>query len=218
VAFFEPIRKQLAAKYGLEIVADRVWTPPLGDASSIARELREVRPDAIIYGATNFTDSSEILRTNRQFGVRAPYIGSGAWLTTPDYRKGVGARNVEGILAIVGASPLRGQEQLVQRFTERTGEPFMIQDSLAGYYHVWMFKEALERAKSTDPERVNQTLKSMNLTSGPAAESMPGSGVKFNKQGRRVGAIPVIAQWQDGEPVTVFPEQAATAEPVGLTG
>lgn len=216
VAFFEPVRKTLAEKYDLDIVVDRTWTPPIGDASAIARQLRERRPDAIIYGATNFTDSAQILRTNRQFDVDVPIIGSGAWLTTPDYVKGVGAENVEGILAIVGASPLKGQEGLVQRFTKRTGEPFMIQDSLAGYYHVWLMKEAMEQARSANPEEVNRALKSINLTSGPAAEAMPGGSVKFNERGRREGAIPVIAQWHDGEPVTVFPGELATDQPEGF--
>jgi branched-chain amino acid transport system substrate-binding protein len=216
VAFFEPVRESLADKYDLDIVVDRTWSPPIGDATSISRQLRERRPDAIVYGATNFTDSAQILRSNRQFGVDVPIVGSGAWLTTPEYVEGVGARNVEGILAIVGANPLQGQEDLVRRFTERTGEPFMIQDSLAGYYHVWLMKEAIERAGSADPEQVNQALKSINLTSGPAAETMPGGTVSFDERGRRKEAIPVIAQWQDAVPRTVFPDEVATAEPEGF--
>lgn len=215
-AFFKSVRDPLAKQFGLQIVLDKVWSPPLGDASSIARGLRDRKPDAIIYGATNFTDSSQLLRSARQFGVTAPYIGSGAWLTTPDYVKGVGAKNVEGILAIVGASPLKGQERLVERFKQRTKEPFMIQDSLAGYYHVWMFKEAMELAKSADPEKVNDAIKRMDLTRGPAAETMPGGEVKFDPRGRRIGAIPVIAQWQDGVPVTVYPPQVAASRPTGL--
>jgi hypothetical protein len=34
--------------------------------------------------------------------------------------------------------------------------------------------------------------------------------VKFDERGRRVGATPLIVQWQDGEPYTVIPTAVAT--------
>jgi branched-chain amino acid transport system substrate-binding protein len=37
--------------------------------------------------------------------------------------------------------------------------------------------------------------------------------VKFDEKGRRVNAPIVMAQWQKGVPVTIFPTDRATAKP-----
>jgi branched-chain amino acid transport system substrate-binding protein len=115
-------------------------------------------------------------------------------------------------MSIVGAHPMKGQDDLVNRFKQRTGEPFMQQDSISGYYHVWTFKEALELAKSADPKEVNKAMKKLDLTSGTAAASMAGGRVRFDEKGRRIDAIPIIGQWQDGVPYSVYPSDAAMRE------
>jgi branched-chain amino acid transport system substrate-binding protein len=213
VGFFEPIEGGLASQFGWEVVANETWTPPLSDGTPIARSLRSAEPDAILYVATNFSDSSQILRANEQFGVEVPYLASGSWIVTPPYLEGVGEDAVDGIMAIVGSHPLKGQEDLVERFSEFSDEPFMIQDSVSGYFHMWIFKEALEQAGSADPAAVNDALKELELTEGPAAETVPPGEVRFEENGRLAGAIPIIVQWQNGEPVTVFPPDIATSEP-----
>ena len=55
--------------------------------------------------------------------------------------------------------------------------------------------------------------RAMDTKEGPA-KFFPGGHVKFDEKGRRVGAPLVIIQWQNGEPVTVFPPEAAFAKPV----
>ena len=46
------------------------------------------------------------------------------------------------------------------------------------------------------------------------AKYFPGGGVKFNEDGRRDKAEFVFAQWQNGEPTTVFPEKSALKPPI----
>ncbi|MFI1568993.1 ABC transporter substrate-binding protein [Streptomyces sp. NPDC020490] len=210
--FFQVVRENLAAKLGMKVVASEIWTPPLSDASSIAQRLRSAKPDLIVYSATNFSDSSQILRASKQFGVTAPILGNGAWLTVPEYAKNLGAGELEGISAIVAAFPLKNGTELDKRFRARTGEPYMTQDSLAAYYHVWLFKEAMEKAKSTDPQKINEALKSLDLTTGPAARNMAGGRVRFDDKGRRMDASPVIVQWQGGRPRSVWPAAEAVAK------
>ena len=213
VAFFEPISQGLAEQFGWEVVVNETWEPPLSDATPIARRLRSDQPDAIFYVATNFSDSTQVLRANEQFGVELPYLASGSWIITPEYLEGVGEEQVDGIMTIVGSHPPGGQEELVERFEAMSGEPFMIQDSVSAYAHVWIFKEALERAGSADPSAVNEALKELELTEGPAVEVLPPEEITFEENGRLAGAIPVIVQWQDGQPVTIYPPEIAAAEP-----
>jgi branched-chain amino acid transport system substrate-binding protein len=213
VGFLDPINNELASQFGWEVVVNESWEPPLSDATPIARRLRSTEPDAIFYVATNFSDSSQILRANRQFGIDVPYLASGSWIITPEYLEGAGEEAVDGIMTIVGSHPLKGQEDLVERFKDFSGEPFMIQDSVSAYFHIWIFKEALEQAGSADPEAVNDALKELELTEGPATEAVSAGVVRFEENGRLAGAIPIIVQWQDGEPITVYPSDIAAAEP-----
>jgi branched-chain amino acid transport system substrate-binding protein len=210
VFFFKPLREKLLAAKGIELVADEVWTPPLADATSIVQKLRATQPDIVFYGATNFPDSVQVLQKVKEFNIKTTIQGVGAWLVTPEYVKAIGKENLEGIQTVVAAHPLKGQEELVKKFVQRTGEPFMTQDPLCTYAHVWLIKEAAEQAKSADPKAIRDALAKIDLTSGPAATTLYPGRIRFDERGRRIGATPIIVQWQKGEPYTVVPTQVAT--------
>jgi branched-chain amino acid transport system substrate-binding protein len=210
VFFFKPLREKLLAAKGIELVADEVWTPPLADATSIVQKLRATQPDIVFYGATNFPDSVQVLQKVKEFGLKTAIQGVGAWLVTPEYVKTIGKETLNGIQTVVAAHPLKGQEELVRKFKQRTGEPFMTQDPLCTYAHVWLIKEAVEQAKSADPKAIRDALAKIDLTSGPAAGALYPGRIRFDERGRRIGASPIIVQWQDGEPYTVVPTAVAT--------
>ena len=210
VFFFKPLREKLLAAKGIELVMDEVWTPPLADATAIVQKLRATQPDIMFYGGTNFPDSIQVLQKIKEFSVKTPIQGVGAWLVTPEYVKAVGKELLDNIQTVVAAHPLKGQEAFVKKFTQRTGEPFLTQDPLCTYAHVWLIKEAIEQAKSADPKAIRDALAKIDLTAGPAATSFHPARIKFDERGRRVGAAPLIVQWQGGEPFTVVPTVVAT--------
>jgi branched-chain amino acid transport system substrate-binding protein len=210
VFFFKPLREKLLAAKGIELVVDEVWTPPLADATPIVQKLRASQPDIMFYGGTNFPDSIQVLQKVKEFGVRTPIQGVGAWLVTPEYVKAVGKELLDNIQTVVAAHPMKGQEALVKKFVQRTGEPFMTQDPLCTYAHVWLIKEALEQAKSADPKAIRDALARIEITAGPATAAFYPPRVKFDERGRRIGAAPLIVQWQGGEPFTIVPADVAT--------
>jgi branched-chain amino acid transport system substrate-binding protein len=89
----------------------------------------------------------------------------------------------------------------------------MTQDSITTYADMWVYKLAIEKAGSTDKEKVAQALREMDTTDGPA-RYYAGGRLKFDERGRRVGATLYTLQWQGGVPVAVFPPQAALAQPI----
>lgn len=214
VFFFKPLREKLLKAKGIEVVVDEVWTPPLADATAIIQKLRSAQPDIVFYGATNFPDSIQVLQKVKEFGLTTPIMGVGAWLVTPEYVKTVGKELLDNVMSVTAAHPLKGQEDLVKRFTQRTGEPFMTQDPLMTYAHVWIIKEAAELAKSTDPKAIRDAVTKLDLRSGPAASTLTPGRIRYDERGRRVGATPIIVQWQGGEPFTVVPAELATRKPV----
>src|SRR5882724_12262155 len=210
VFFFKPLREKLLKEKGIELVVDEVWTPPLADATSIVQKLRNTQPDLVFYGATNFPDSIQVLQKVKEFGLKTHIQGVGAWLVTPEYVTTVGKELLESIQSVVASHPLKGQEELVKKFVQRTGEPFMTQDPLCTYAHVWLIKEAAEQAKSADPKAIRDALAKIDLTTGPAAGALAPGRIRFDDRGRRIGAVPLIVQWQKGEPFTVVPTALAT--------
>jgi branched-chain amino acid transport system substrate-binding protein len=214
VFFFKPLREKLLKARGIEIVVDEIWTPPLADATAIVQKIRSTQPDIVFYGATNFPDSIQVLQKVKEFGVKVPIQGVGAWLVTPEYVKTVGKELLDNIMTVTAAHPLKGQDEFVKRFTERTSEPFMTQDPLMSYAHVWIIKEAIEAAKSADPKAIRDAVARLDLKSGPAAAALAPGRIKYDERGRRVGAAPIIVQWQNGEPFTVVPVEYATRKPV----
>lgn len=214
VFFFKPLREKLLGARGIELVVDEIWTPPLADATAIVQKLRSAQPDIVFYGATNFPDSIQVLQKVKEFGLGIPIQGVGAWLVTPEYVQTVGKELLDNIMTVTAAHPLKGQDELVRRFTQRTGEPFMTQDPLMTYYHVWIIKEAVELAGSRDPRAIRDAVAKLDVKTGPAAAALAPGRIRYDERGRRMDAAPIIVQWQNGEPFTVVPAELATRTPI----
>jgi branched-chain amino acid transport system substrate-binding protein len=146
--------------------------------------------------------------------VKVPIMGNGVWLLMPETVAAVGKDLIDNVMSTVAAHPLRGQDALVKRFKERTGEPFMVQDALMTYAHVWIIKEAAEAAKSSDPKALREAMARLDLRSGPAASTLVPGRIRYDERGRRISATPIVVQWQGGEPFTVAPSEFATRKPV----
>src|ERR1700691_4404092 len=70
--------------------------------------------------------------------------------------------------------------------------------------------DALERAASTDPQKVRDAIAELDVSQGYAA-MCPGGKVKFGPDGKNIYAHPVGVQWQRGDLATVFPKDDARA-------
>jgi branched-chain amino acid transport system substrate-binding protein len=116
---------------------------------------------------------------------------------------------------IVGLAnwPGRAVEDVEKRFIAKTGEPWFGHDSIFPYAHIWIFKEALEHAKSADRKKVGEAMRTIDLKDGPA-KFFPDGRVKYDDKGRRVGAELCIVQWQKGRPVAVHPESIAATQAI----
>ena len=73
-----------------------------------------------------------------------------------------------------------------------------------------MLVDAIERAQSTDPQKVHEALRTLDVSSGYAAMA-PGGKVKFGADGKNVYGHPVGVQWQNGDLASVFPKEDAKA-------
>ena len=216
VSFVKPMRAGGLEKYGLKLVVDETYTPPLSDATPLIAKARTARPDFLWVISTNVPDDTLLLQKLSEMGIGAsklPVVSNGAHMGSPELLKTAGADITEGTLVTVANWALKGQEELIERFKKRTGEPWMTQDSMCDYGHVWIIKEAIEKAGSTDRKKVAEAVRAMDTKEG-AAKYFAGGHLKFDDKGRRVDAPLVIIQWQHGVPVTVYPPESATANAI----
>jgi branched-chain amino acid transport system substrate-binding protein len=216
VSFSKPMREGGIEKMGLKLVVDEIFTPPLSDATPLIQKVRSSRPDLLLLLPTAISDDKMCLEKLHEFGLgrgRVPVISNGAHIGAPDMLKNLGKDLLEGVMTIVANWGAKGQEDIIKEFTAKTGEPWITQDSLSTYGDILILAEALEKAGVADRRKVAEAIRAMDTTEGPA-RYFPGRRIKFDENGRRVGADLVVVQWQDGVPVTVYPPESALARPI----
>jgi len=216
VSFLKPIRDHILKDAGLTAVVDKIYTPPLADATTLVQPVRSARPDFVLLLSTNVPDDKLLADTFAQYGMgggKLPLIGNGGHWATPELLKTTGADIVQGMIVGLANWPGKEQDELGKRFVQRTGEPWFGHDSIFPYAHVMILKQALEMAGAADRVKVTEAIRKMDMTDGPAL-FFPGHHLKFDDKGRRVDAELVVVQWQNARPVTIFPQSMAVAKPI----
>jgi branched-chain amino acid transport system substrate-binding protein len=215
-SFAKPLREGGFEKAGLKLVVDQIFTPPLSDATPLIEKVRAAKPQFLLLLTSAMPDCKLVLEKLDEFRLshgKLPLVGNGAPFGSPELLKTIGPELLEGLLFSVANWPMKGQEEFIERFKKKTGEPFLTQDGLCGYGHPSILAEALEACGTPDKIKVAEAIRAMNLTTGPAAQCFPGP-IKFDEKGRRVDVPMIFAQWQQGVPITVFPTNLALATPV----
>ena len=212
VSFTKPMREGGFEKLGLKLVVDETFTPPLSDATSLVQKVRNARPDMLLVLTTNVPDTKLVLEKLNEMGLgkgRLPILTNGGHMGAPELLNAVGKDLMEGVMVAIANWGGKGHEELIRAFRAKTSEPWMTQDSISTYGDIQIYKDAIEKARSADPKKVAEALRTINSTEGAAAY-FPGKKLKFEANGRRTDAGLVVLQWQGGEPKPVYPPSLAT--------
>jgi branched-chain amino acid transport system substrate-binding protein len=94
-------------------------------------------------------------------------------------------------------------------YEKRFSSP-MANHSVQGYQVTYVLKDALERAASTEREKLRDALAKTNLTDHILTQE----AIKFDDTGEDVNASPALIQVQSGKPMVVGPARYAEAKPV----
>jgi branched-chain amino acid transport system substrate-binding protein len=215
-AFVKPLREGGFEKLGVKILVDEVFTSPLGDATVLAQRMRAANPDFMLfYSSTGFSDARLVLVKLNEFrlGLKVkPMISVGVQLASPEMGAAIGAENLDGLMLAVPNWPSKSQKDILPGLEKRSGEPWLNQDTICTYGDMWLIKDAIERAGSTDRAKVMEAIRKTDTKSGPGAFYL-GEKLAFDDQGRRVGGAVGLVQWQDGRPVLVWPPSEALSAP-----
>jgi branched-chain amino acid transport system substrate-binding protein len=215
-AFVKPLREGGFEKLGVKVVVDEIFTPPLSDATTLVQKLRSARPNFLLFYSTSFPDAKLVLTKMNEFGLskgRLPVVSVGVQFASPEMLKATGAEVLEGLTVVAPNWTSKSQADILPGLTKRSGEPWLGQDTISTYGDVWMIKDALERAGSTDRDAIMNALRATDRTDG-AGQFYLGDRLAFDENGRRLGGAVGLVQWQSGAPYLIWPERLAQKEPL----
>jgi len=213
IASVKPMKEKLLDQLGIKLVVDETFTPPLADATPLVQRLRTAKPEMLFFLPTVISDAKLMLEKMNEFGLgqgRLPTISFGIAIAEPDMLKTMSPELLQGVMAVVANWGSKGHEKMIAELKAKYKEPWMTQNAISTYGDMWIIKYALEKARKADKEAVAEALRTMD--DGPSTY-FPGGRIKFDENGRRVGAGLNIIQWQSGVPVTVYPPELAVAKP-----
>jgi len=107
-------------------------------------------------------------------------------------------------------NPTSARAKAVFAAYQKRFNAIMANHSVQGYQVTYVLKDALERAASTDREKVRDALAKTNL----ADHILTQDAIKFDDTGENVNASPALLQVQGGKPVVVGPARYAESKPV----
>ena len=216
VSFLKPIKSHILKQEKLTAVVDAIYTPPLSDATTLVQPVRAAQPDFVLLLSTDDGDDKLLADTFSEYGMpgtKMPLIGNGGHWAVPELLKTTGAGILQDIMIGLANWPGKDLNALSARYVKRTGNPWFGHNEVFAYAHVQILAWALNKAGVANRKKVAEAIRTMNVTDGPAIY-FPGNHLQFDAKGRRVGAELVIVQWQNGRPVTIFPEAMAVAKAV----
>ena len=99
-------------------MVDKIYTPPLADATTLVQPVRSARPDFVMLLSTNVPDDKLLADAFTQYGMgggKVPLIGNGGHWATPELLKTTGADIVQGIIVGLANWPGKEQDELGKR-------------------------------------------------------------------------------------------------------
>ena len=204
--------KDIAAKAGLNLVLFEAYPHGFTDASSLVTKIKASKAQAL-FPVAYTTDAKLILNTMKQMNVAPVIIGGGAGFLWPAFFTELGS-GVNGFVSVASwnwdsknISSVPERASVTERY-EKKYNSYMTEHAGPSYVAVRMIAEAVEQAKSTDPEKLRAALASYD-SNGPVGGLMQPGVTKINSSGWNGTVHPIMIQWQDDKPRTIFPETDA---------
>ena len=201
--------REQAPGAGAEIVLFEPYSAGLTDASPLINKVKASGAN-MLFPVSYLNDLILIVRAIKQVGLEIAINGGSGGFVIPDFYKNVG-NLAEGLLGVAHWNhDIDANAQKVNAaYKEQYGE-FLFEYAGGLVAQTFMIADALERAASTDPQKVRDALASLDVSEGYAA-MCPGGKVKFGPDGKNIYAHPVGVQWQHSDLATIFPKEDARA-------
>jgi branched-chain amino acid transport system substrate-binding protein len=208
--------KKLAGEYGYEVVGDFPYSKAVTDISPTISKIKGLKPDVVLQCAYT-TDAILITRTMHEMDFNCmTRIPSGGGYADPRYLKAVGKLAENLIVNQIFHPSAKGPGTKIQDTNsnyKKYYEGEMDEYVTTAYNATWVLIDALERAASTDRDKLRDALSktNINIHNSPVIQNYD---FKFDETGQVPNPTGVATQIQNNKTVAIWPEEIATAKPV----
>jgi branched-chain amino acid transport system substrate-binding protein len=207
------VQKELAAKYGYEVLLDLQYRARATSLQSEVQRLKAANPDVWMPTAYQ-TDAILFVRTSRELDYNPKMImAQNSGHISSDFVKEVG-KEAEGTLTrapfstdLIDKRPVA--QALNAIYAKRAGKDLYDFPARA-FTGMMTLLDAINRAGSTDPEAIRKALVATNIPGDQLI--MTWDAIKFDQTGQNTGVKGIILQMQGGKYHTVYPFDAATKD------
>ena len=204
----EEFSKDLGA-HGVETVMTEYFDHGATDFYTLLAKLRTSGADGVFVAAET-QDGAVLVKQLKEFGIEMKVFGVGSWATA-DFVNLVGDAS-EGIYAAVpyvASLPGEANADFVKTYQAQYGQA-PDKYAAAGYNATNILMEAIERAGSTDAEKIREALKATDYQA-------PNGRYRFTANGQAYGFNAALVQIADKQPkvvdvTEVQPPQTVTAQ------
>jgi branched-chain amino acid transport system substrate-binding protein len=208
-------QSNLAAARGYKIVADIKYRANSPSLTAEVQQLKAADAD-VLMPSSYTTDGILLVKTMDELGYKPKaMMAQDAGFSEKSLYDAVGDK-LHGLISRGSFSlDLAAKRPMVAKVNEmfkaRSGKDLNDLTSRE-FMGLIVLAEAINRAASADGEKVRDALAVTDL---PGEQTiMPWKRIKFDETGQNNDANPVLLQWVGDKFVTIFPEQAAVAEPI----
>ena len=213
-AFGTDIASYLSKKLpgaGIKVLSNIAYPYNTGDLTAEVTKIKALNPDLVV-ATTYYPDGILLIRAMQALKVRPKVFNScvGSAFSKPSFVKLMGEM-AEGLMDLnYGYNLNSPKTQKVFEAYEKKYQSKMSNESAHGYAAVEILADALERAGSTESEKLRQALTQTNF----AESLLPIKGnLKFDNKGQG-NAWPVFFQVQNGKIEVVSPREFSTAKSI----
>jgi branched-chain amino acid transport system substrate-binding protein len=199
---------------GLELLENFTFEANTNDFTDTILRVKQADPD--VWFIVGNADTPQFVKQLKEQGYypKMGIVTLGSGFATSFFLNEVTPALADGIIFTMDFAPvskLPVPEDFKAAFKEYTGQ------DLGGTYNTtyastWLLADALEKACSTDPKVIAETLRTTKFEEGKWGFQWPSAS--FNEMGRLNEAATVIGQWQDGQMVAVWPDELAANKAV----
>lgn len=204
------IKAQLAAEGG-EVVGEEYT--PLGhtDYSTIISKIKAAKPD-VVYNTLNGDSNVAFFKQLKDAGITSEQMTTLSVSVAEEEIRGIGADVLKGHLAswnYYQTTDTPENKTFVEKYKEKYGADRVTADPIeAGYVAVYLWKAAVEKAGSTDVEKVREAAKGLEFDAPEGKVTVDGENQHIYKT-VRIGEVQEDGQfkelWNSGSPVKPDP-------------
>jgi len=194
----------------IKVAAQIPYNANSSDVSAEVLQLKTLKPDAVIF-VSYTADTILYFKTMRNLDYLPPIIiGDDAGFADPSFIPNAGdlAQGAVNRSAFDIGKPGSNSYIIDQMFKAKYGRD--LDDTSARWMQsLFVLADAINRAGSTEPDKIQAALKATDLK---ADQLMIGyNGVKFDDTGQNISAATFLIQLQGNQYVSVWPADRATA-------